>query len=96
MQETFISHLVELRTRLVRASVVVLAVFIVLFTLWPGAAVISEDWIIDARPGKVMLRILCEGVPVTPAWAPWLRRQQSRWAVSLAQLKQSVGPAKVQ
>ena len=63
---------------------------------WPGAAVISEDWIIDARPGKVMLRVLCEGVPVTPAWAPWLRRQQSRWAVSLAQLKQSVGPAKVQ
>jgi uncharacterized protein YndB with AHSA1/START domain len=63
---------------------------------WPSAAVVSEDWIIDARPGKVMLRILGEGVPMTPAWAPWLRQQQSRWAVSLAQLKQSVGPARVQ
>ena len=63
---------------------------------WPGAAVVSEDWIIDARPGKVMLRVLGEGVPVTPAWAPWLRRQQSRWAVSLSQLKQAVGPARVQ
>jgi len=62
---------------------------------WPGGAVVSEDWIIDARPGKVMLRILGEGVPVTPAWAPWLRRQQSRWAVSLAHLKQAVGPAQV-
>jgi len=63
---------------------------------WPGAAVVSEDWIIDARPGKVMLRVLGEGVPMTPAWAPWLRRQQSRWAVSLSQLKQAVGSARVQ
>ena len=31
IQETFISHLIELRTRLVRASAVVLAVFVVLF-----------------------------------------------------------------
>ena len=38
IQETFISHLVELRTRLVRASAVVLVVFIVLFTVWPGAS----------------------------------------------------------
>jgi hypothetical protein len=30
-----------------------------------------------------------------PVWAPWLRQQQSRWAVSLAQLKQAVGPAMV-
>ncbi len=61
---------------------------------WPGTAVISEDWIIDARPGKVMLRVLGEGVPVAPAWAPWLRLQQARWTVSLAQLKQAVGPAR--
>ena len=42
MQETFISHLIELRTRLVRASAVVLAVFIVLFAVWPGAAAVYD------------------------------------------------------
>ncbi len=42
LQETFISHLVELRNRLVRASAVVLVVFIVLFAVWPGAAAIYD------------------------------------------------------
>ncbi len=42
IQENFISHLIELRTRLVRASVVVLAVFVVLFAVWPGAAAIYD------------------------------------------------------
>lgn len=70
MQETFISHLVELRTRLVRASVVVLAVFIVLFTLWPGAAVIY-DWLaqpmINALPAGS--KMIATGV-VTPFLIP--------------------------
>jgi len=70
MQETFISHLVELRTRLVRASVVVLAVFIVLFTLWPGAAVIY-DWL--AQPMMNALpagsKMIATGV-VTPFLIP--------------------------
>ncbi len=42
LHETFISHLVELRTRLVRASAVVLFVFIMLFAIWPGAAAIYD------------------------------------------------------
>lgn len=42
VQETFISHLIELRTRLVRASAVVLVVFIVLFAIWPGAAAVYD------------------------------------------------------
>lgn len=42
IQENFISHLIELRTRLVRASAVVLAVFVVLFAIWPGAAAIYD------------------------------------------------------
>ena len=70
MQETFISHLVELRTRLVRASVVVLAVFIVLFTLWPGSAVIY-DWL--AQPMMNALpagsKMIATGV-VTPFLIP--------------------------
>ncbi len=55
MQENFISHLIELRTRLVRASAVVLIVFLVLFVGWPGSAAIY-DWL--ALP---MMQTLPEG-----------------------------------
>ena len=41
-QETFISHLVELRNRLVKASIAVLLVFVVLFIIWPGPAAIYD------------------------------------------------------
>jgi sec-independent protein translocase protein TatC len=41
VQETFISHLIELRERLVRAVIAVLAVFIVLF-IWPGSGPIYD------------------------------------------------------
>jgi len=40
-QETFISHLIELRQRLMRALIAVLAVFVALF-LWPGAGPIYD------------------------------------------------------
>ena len=40
-QESFISHLVELRQRLVRAVTVVLVFFVVLF-LWPGSGAIYD------------------------------------------------------
>jgi uncharacterized protein YndB with AHSA1/START domain len=59
---------------------------------WPGEACITEDWIIDARPDRVVLRILGEGVPIDAAWAPWLRRWQSGWTVSLARLKSALAP----
>jgi sec-independent protein translocase protein TatC len=55
LQESFISHLIELRTRLVRASVVVLAIFICLFAIWPGAADLYD---ILAQP---MMNALPEG-----------------------------------
>jgi sec-independent protein translocase protein TatC len=55
IQETFISHLIELRTRLVRASAVVLVVFIVLFAVWPGAAAVYDFL---AQP---MMKALPEG-----------------------------------
>lgn len=70
MQETFISHLIELRTRLVRASVVVLAVFIVLFAIWPGASAVYDFL---AQP---MMRALPEGAKmiatgvITPFMVP--------------------------
>jgi sec-independent protein translocase protein TatC len=40
-QDTFISHLIELRTRLMHALMAVLAAFVVLF-LWPGAGAIYD------------------------------------------------------
>jgi sec-independent protein translocase protein TatC len=41
IQDTFISHLVELRDRLIRALLAVAAVFIVIF-IWPGSAPIYD------------------------------------------------------
>ena len=41
-QDTFISHLVELRNRLVKASIAVLIVFVVLFLVWPGPSAIYD------------------------------------------------------
>lgn len=70
MQETFISHLVELRTRLVRASVVVAAVFIVLFAIWPGASAVYDFL---AQPMMHALpegsRMIATGV-ITPFMVP--------------------------
>ncbi len=40
-QETFISHLIELRSRLVRAVAAVMAIFVVLF-IWPGSGPIYD------------------------------------------------------
>ena len=40
--ESFISHLIELRTRLVRALLVVLVVFVMLFAVWPGPGAIYD------------------------------------------------------
>ena len=55
IQETFISHLIELRNRMVRASAVVLVVFVVMFAVWPGAAAMYDFM---AQP---MLNALPEG-----------------------------------
>jgi sec-independent protein translocase protein TatC len=83
MQETFISHLIELRVRLVRASVVVLALFIVLFTIWPGAATIY-DWL--AQP---MMRALPEGSKmiatgvITPFMVPMKVTMMAAFMLSL-------------
>ena len=53
-QDTFISHLVELRDRLLRSIIAVLAVFAVLW-FWPGLAEIYD---LLALP---MMRTLPEG-----------------------------------
>lgn len=68
-QETFISHLIELRTRLVRAVIAVLAVFIVLF-IYPGPSAIYD---VLAQPMLAALpqgtRMIATGV-ITPFMVP--------------------------
>lgn len=83
IQETFISHLIELRNRLVRASAVVLAVFVVLFTVWPGAAALYDFM---AQP---MLHALPEGSKmiatgvITPFMVPMKITMMAALLVSL-------------
>jgi sec-independent protein translocase protein TatC len=58
-QDTFISHLVELRSRLVKAALAVLVIFGVLFLLWPGPAAIydflARPMIASLPPGAKMI-----------------------------------------
>lgn len=68
-QDTFISHLVELRSRLLKAAVCVLVVFVVLF-MYPGASAIYD---ILAQPMLASLpegtRMIATGV-ITPFMVP--------------------------
>lgn len=68
-QETFISHLVELRTRLLRAAGAVLAIFVVLF-IYPGPSAIYD---VLAQPMLSSLpqgtRMIATGV-ITPFMVP--------------------------
>ncbi len=83
VQETFISHLIELRNRLVRASAVVLAVFVVMFAVWPGAAALYDFM---AQP---MLNALPEGSKmiatgvITPFMVPMKITMMAALLVSL-------------
>ena len=83
IKESFISHLIELRTRLVRASVVVLIIFIMLFVIWPGAAVIY-DWL--AQPMMAALpegsKMIATGV-ITPFMVPMKVTMMVAFLVSL-------------
>jgi sec-independent protein translocase protein TatC len=68
-QDTFISHLIELRTRLVHALMAVLAVFVALF-LWPGSAAIYDFLaapLMHALPEGT--RMIATGV-ITPFMVP--------------------------
>ena len=68
-EDSFISHLVELRDRLLKAIVAVMAVFIVLF-LYPGASaiydVLAQPMLATLPPGT---RMIATGV-ITPFMVP--------------------------
>ncbi len=55
---------------------------------WPalGDTALVEDFVIDERKGKRVLRVLGSGVPGAPDWDLWHRRLQAGWAVAFAQL----------
>jgi sec-independent protein translocase protein TatC len=68
-QDSFISHLVELRSRLMKAGAAVLACFLVLF-IWPGASAIYDilaQPMLDALPQGT--RMIATGV-ITPFMVP--------------------------
>jgi len=68
-QETFVSHLIELRERVVRALAAVLVVFAVLFA-WPGAAAIYDflaQPLMQALPDGA--KMIATGV-ITPFMVP--------------------------
>ncbi len=83
IQENFISHLVELRTRLVRASAVLLAVFVVLFAIWPGAAALYDFMaqpMLNALPAGS--KMIATGV-ITPFMVPMKVTMAASLVVSL-------------
>lgn len=55
---------------------------------WPPLedTAVVEDFVIDERRGKRVLRVLGSGVPTAPDWDLWHRRLQAGWAVAFAQL----------
>lgn len=80
--ESFMSHLIELRTRLLRAVGTVVAVFVVLF-IYPGASVIYD---ILAAPMLASLpqgtRMIATGV-ITPFMVPMKVTMMAAFIVSL-------------
>jgi len=81
-QDSFISHLVELRTRLLKAAGTVLAVFIVLF-IYPGASAIYD---VLAQPMLASLpegtRMIATGV-ITPFMVPVKVTMMAAFVLSL-------------
>ncbi len=82
VNESFMSHLVELRTRLLRAVGTVVAIFVVLF-IYPGASVIYD---ILAAPMLASLpqgtRMIATGV-ITPFMVPMKVTMMAAFVVSL-------------
>jgi sec-independent protein translocase protein TatC len=80
--ETFMSHLIELRTRLLRAVVAVLVVFVILF-IYPGASVIYD---LLAAPMLASLpegtRMIATGV-ITPFMVPVKVTMMAAFIISL-------------
>ncbi|MEX0734818.1 MAG: SRPBCC domain-containing protein [Steroidobacteraceae bacterium] len=56
---------------------------------WPplSDSALVEDFIIDERKGKRMLRVMGSGIPADEEWAKTLVRLRTAWALAFAQLQ---------
>src|SRR3954471_477739 len=81
--ETFISHLVELRNRIMKAFIGVLAVFVVFFFVWPGAGAmydfLAQPMIASLPAGSKMI---ATGV-ITPFMIPMKVTALASFVISL-------------
>lgn len=61
----------------------------------PGPAVLVEDFLIDRRDDRTVLRVLGSGVPGERAWDPVLRRLKASWMVSLNNLQRRLATGEI-
>jgi uncharacterized protein YndB with AHSA1/START domain len=56
---------------------------------WPplSDSAVLEDFIIDERKGRRMLRVIGSGIPAEEEWAQTLLRLRTGWALAFAQLQ---------
>lgn len=56
---------------------------------WPplSDSAVLEDFLIDERKGRRMLRVMGSGIPADDAWARTLVRLRTGWALAFAQLQ---------
>ena len=91
-QESFISHLIELRSRLLRAAAAIVAVFIVLF-IYPGASPIYDAL---AQPMLASLpqgtRMIATGV-ITPFMVPVKVTMMAAFIIALPVVLYRPGPS---
>jgi uncharacterized protein YndB with AHSA1/START domain len=53
----------------------------------PGPAVLVEDFLVDGRGDRTVLRLLGSGVPAGRDWDPVLQRLKAAWMVSFNHLQ---------
>lgn len=56
---------------------------------WPPLteSALVEDFIIDERKGKRLLRVIGSGLPADPEWTHELNRLRAGWAIAFAKLQ---------
>jgi uncharacterized protein YndB with AHSA1/START domain len=53
----------------------------------PADCTMVDDFVLDARPGGTILRLLCSGIPGDPEWDEMYLRLRVGWERAMARLK---------
>ena len=61
----------------------------------PGPAVLVEDFLIDRRDDRTVLRVLGSGVPSGRDWDPVLQRLKAAWMVSFNHLQRQLAAGEI-